>query len=607
MKSSTIPRRIALRDFFRNPAAGNFQISPDGEFISYLKPYQNRMNIFVRPRDGGGERRVSSATSRDITAYMWKNDRLLYMRDSAGDENYRLYSVDRQGNNYRDLTPFENVRVKLVDELPDINDEVLISMNHRRKDVFDVYRLNIETGDLQMVAENPGNITSWITDHEGRLRLAFAADGVDEAILYRDSEQDEFRCLMRNNFKTSVFPLFFTFDNANFYAISNQNRDKKAIVLFDIAQGRERELLFEHPDVDVSGLSYSHYHKRLWVASFTTWKRQLHFFDQEIKEVYDSLFRRFENKEVSIVDTDKTERRLIVRSYSDRSLGSYYLYDRADDSLELLCEVSPWLNEEELCPMKPIEFTARDGLQIHGYLTLPLGRPGRNLPTVLHVHGGPWARDSWGYRAQTQFLANRGYAVLQINFRGSTGYGREFWKASFRQWGAAMQDDLSDGVHWLIDQGIADPDRVAIYGGSYGGYATLAGLCFTPDLYTCGIDFVGVSNLLTFMNSIPPYWKPLQTKMYEIIGHPERDRDMLTQRSPVFNVDKIKAPLLVAQGAKDPRVNIEESNQIVNALRERGIDVPYIVKDNEGHGFHNEENRLEFYEAMEQFLAKHLE
>ncbi|HEX5317017.1 MAG TPA: S9 family peptidase, partial [Candidatus Kapabacteria bacterium] len=255
----------------------------------------------------------------------------------------------------------------------------------------------------------------------------------------------------------------------------------------------------------------------------------------------------------------------------------------------------------------PITFESRDGLMIHGYLTLPVGKPAKNLPVVVNPHGGPWVRDRWTYNPEVQFLANRGYAVLQVNYRGSTGYGRKFWEASFKQWGRKMQDDVSDGVLWLIKEGIADPKRVAIYGGSYGGYCTLAGLTFSPELYACGIDYVGVSNLFTFMQTIPPYWKPFLESMYEMVGHPEKDKEMLAAASPVYHVDKIRAPLMVAQGAKDPRVNIEESNQIVDALRKRGIDVPYLVKENEGHGFRNEENRFEMYEAMEGFLGRHLD
>jgi dipeptidyl aminopeptidase/acylaminoacyl peptidase len=269
--------------------------------------------------------------------------------------------------------------------------------------------------------------------------------------------------------------------------------------------------------------------------------------------------------------------------------------------------VAPWLNPDQLAPMKSIEYKSRDGLTIHGYLTLPLGREPKNLPAVVIPHGGPWARDTWGYDPEVQFLANRGYAVLQMNFRGSTGYGRKFWEASFKQWGKTMQDDITDGVQWLTKQGVADPKKVAIYGGSYGGYATLAGVTFTPDLYAAAVDYVGVSNLFTFMKTIPPYWKPYLDMFHEMVGDEVKDKELLAATSPALHADKIKTPLLVAQGAQDPRVNKAESDQIVDGLRKRGVDVEYMVKDNEGHGFHNEENKFAFYEAMEAFLAKHLQ
>ena len=283
------------------------------------------------------------------------------------------------------------------------------------------------------------------------------------------------------------------------------------------------------------------------------------------------------------------------------------MFDATTGSLTKLVDVAPWLKEDQLAHMKPIEYQSRDGLTIHGYLTLPLGREAKNLPVVINPHGGPWFRDTWGFNPEVQFLANRGYAVLQMNFRGSTGYGRKFWEASFKQWGQKMQDDITDGVQWLVKQGIADPKRVAIYGGSYGGYATLAGVTFTPDLYAAAVDYVGVANMFTFMKTIPPYWKPFLDQMHAMVGDPEKDKALLEAASPVMHADKIKTPLFVAQGAHDPRVNKAESDQMVAALKKRGVDVEYMVKENEGHGFHNEENRFDFYEAMEKFLAKYLQ
>ncbi len=604
------PNHIPLRDFFRNPERTAYRISPDGKFVSHTEPLERRMNVFVEPRGEIGQGksvRVTSETTRDITSYGWKNnDTLIYVRDFDGDENFHLFAVDKEGKNARDLTPFPGVKVEIVDELEDIDNEVLIGMNKRDPECFDVYRVNIMTGAMSLVTENPGGIVQWGTDHTGAVRIAIRTDGVNNTLLYRDKEGDEFREILTTTFKESLFPLFFTFDNAAIYAASNLGRDRIAIVKYDIANARELEVIFEHPEVDVDGLEFSRKRNVLTTIRYTTWKMQREFLDEITKDLFARLTAKLPNYELTLIDHTKDEQVFIVRTSSDRSLGAFYLYDLAADRLDKLADVASWLPEDQLAPMKPITYTSRDGLTIHGYLTLPVGIEAKNLPVVVNPHGGPWVRDEWRYNPEVQFLASRGYAVLQVNYRGSTGYGRKFWEASFKQWGRKMQDDVSDGVQWLIKEGIADPNRVGIYGGSYGGYCTLAGLTFSPELYACGIDYVGVSNLFTFMKTIPPYWKPMLESMYEMVGNPEKDMELMRAASPVFHVDNIRAPLFVIQGAKDPRVNIEESNQIVEALRKRGIDVPYLVKENEGHGFHNEENRFEVYEAMEGFLEKHL-
>jgi dipeptidyl aminopeptidase/acylaminoacyl peptidase len=517
-----------------------------------------------------------------------------------------VVTVDRTGGDARDLTPGEKVKADVVDILEDDDGHLILAHNWRDETVFDVFRVNLATGEETPIAQNPGNIVSWGTDHEGRLRIATTSDGVDTSLLYRASEDEEFAPILTTSFKETVSPLFFTFDNRRLYVAPNRGRDKSAIFEFDPVTAKEGALLVESPEADVDSLSYSHKRKVLTAARWVTSKVQRKFFDAQTEAMFRDLEARLPGYEISLTSADKAEDKFVVAATSDRTPGKRYLYDKATRELTLLADVAPWLPEDELAPMRPIQYTSRDGLVIHGYLTLPKGVEARNLPVVVNVHGGPWHRDVWGYNPEVQFLANRGYAVLQVNFRGSTGYGRAFWEASFREWGRKMQDDVTDGVQWLIAQGIADPARVAIYGGSYGGYATLAGLAYTPDLYAAGIDYVGVSNLLTFMKSIPPYWKPMLAMLPEMVGDMEKDEAMLRAASPVFSADRIKAPLLIAQGAKDPRVVKSESDQMVEAMRKRGVEVEYLVKDNEGHGFHNEENRFEFYEAMERFLDRHL-
>lgn len=604
-------KQIPLEDFFRNPERSGYQISPEGKYYSYMAPYKNRMNIFVVEIGKDEPLMLTSDTARDIAGYFWANEnRILYLKDTGGDENFKLLAVNADGSNPKALTDFEGVRTLIIDDLKDIPNEVIIGLNKRNPTVFDPYRLDVETGELTMLAENPGTIQGWMTDHDGKLRLAIAIeDGVNNSILYRDTENEEFRNILTTNFKESVSPEFFSFDNKLLYAISNLGRDKGAVVVFDPNTGKETEMLYENEDYDISNLSYSRKRKVITTASYTSWKRERHFFDKESKDLFARLSRDLGNYEFGISSVTRNEDKFIVRTWSDRSLGAYYLYDKQSDELTKITDVSPWIDENEMAPMLPIQYTSRDGLTIHGYLTLPKGYTmdnAKNLPVVMNPHGGPWARDTWGFNPEIQFMANRGFAVLQVNFRGSTGYGRNFWEISFKQWGQTMQDDVSDGVKWLIDKGIADKNRIAIYRGSYGGYATLAGLAYTPELYAAGIDYVGVSNLFTFLNTIPPYWKPMLDMLYEMVGDPVKDSAMLKKASPVFHADKMTAPLFIAQGANDPRVNIDESDQMVAALKEKGVEVEYMVKDNEGHGFHNEENRFDFYRAMEKFLNQHL-
>ena len=597
---------IPLRDFFRNPEQSGFQISPDGNSISFMQPYQSRMNVFVRARAGGEAVRITSETERDVAGYFWKGSgRIVYLKDFKGDENFHVVAVDADGKNLVDLTPFEKVRAEIIDDRYDNDAEMLVSMNKRNPEVFDVYRVDLTTGQLALIAENPGNVTGWVTDHTGCIRLAVATDGVDTSILHRPDENSPFKTVITTNFKEQIQPLFFDFDNKLLFASSNINRDKAAIVRVDPATAREESIIFQHPEVDVAGLAWSRKRKVYTEVQFLTWKRERKFFDTEMEAVQNDLERQLPGYEIDLQSSNRDENIFVVAAWSDRTQGVRYLYDATSKKLTKLAEIAPWLREGDLAEMKPITYRARDGLTIHGYLTLPRGEA-KNLPLIVNPHGGPWVRDGWGYDPEVQFLANRGYAVLQMNYRGSTGYGRAFWEASFKQWGKKMQDDVTDGVKYAIAQGIADPKRVCIYGGSYGGYCALAGLAFTPDLYACGVDYVGVSNLFTFLKTIPPYWKPMLDMFYEMVGNPETDKALLAEASPALHADNIRAPLLIAQGAQDPRVNVEESNQMVAALKKHGIAVEYLVKENEGHGFHNEENRIEFYEAMEKFLAKHL-
>jgi len=602
-----LPPVIPMKAFFRNPEKAGFQLSPNGQYLAFMEPWKNRMNVHVQKIGEKKAVRITNATKRDIAGYFWANNhRIVFVQDKGGDENFRLYAVDIDGSGLKELTPFDQVRVRIIDDLEDNEKEMIIGMNRRDKRIFDAYRININTGKMKMVAKNPGNIDGWLTDNNGELRIATTSDGVNTSILYRDKETDDFRVVFTTNFKETLAPLFFSFGNKYIYASSNIGRDKRAIVKYDPDKDKELEVIFEHPQIDVSSLLRSKKRKVITGVTYVTDKRHYHFFDKKRKQLQKNLEQRLPGYEVVVTNMSKDENKVLVRTFSDKSRGAYYYYDRQNNDFKKLVDVSPWLNEKYMADMKPIKYQSKDGLTIHGYLTLPNGIEPKNLPVVVNPHGGPWARDMWGFNPEVQFLANRGYAVLQMNFRGSTGYGKKFWKAGFKKWGKEMQDDITQGVHWLIDAGIADPKRIGIYGASYGGYATLAGVTFSPDLYACGVDYVGVSNIFTLLETIPPYWELGRQMFYEMVGDPVKDKALLEEVSPVFHVDQIKAPLFIAQGANDPRVKKAESDQVVEALKKRDIDVPYMVKDNEGHGFHNEENRFDFYRAMENFLHKYL-
>lgn len=604
--------QIPLENFFKNPEKIDYQVSPDGTYFSFLAPYENRLNLFVQKIGSDTTIRITSETERDITASMWAgNNRILFIKDTGGDENYQLYGVNIDGSDLKSYTNFPNVRTTIIDPLRKIDSLVIIGMNKRNPQVFDPYRLNLNTGELTLLAENPGNIQGWMTDHDGKLRVANAiVDGVNNQILYRETEDQPFQPVLTTNFKETVSFAVFTPDNKMVYALTNIGRDKTALVLMDPKTCEEKEVLYMNDKYDISDLNYSEKKNRLTVVACEGHKDMIrHYFDKDEEEIRKKLEAQLPGYNVGVTSMSKDENIRLIYAGNDRTYGTYYLYNVKENKLTKVADIAPWIKEEEMCAMNPITYTSRDGLTIEGYLTLPKGytmENAKNLPVVVNPHGGPWIRDSWGYNPEVQFLASRGYAVLQMNFRASTGYGRKFTELGYKQWGQTMQNDITDGVKWLIKEGIADPKRVAIYGASYGGYATLAGVTFTPDLYACAVDYVGVSNLLSFMNTIPPYWKPLLDMMHEMIGDPETDKEMMEKYSPVFHVDQIKAPLFIAQGANDPRVNKAESDQMVEALKKRGVEVEYMVKENEGHGFSNEENKFDFYRTMEKFLDKYL-
>ncbi|WP_233238713.1 S9 family peptidase [Bordetella sp. LUAb4] len=620
------PPQYPAKNFFSHPAQAFFRLSDDGRLFSCMRPVSvagqpPRLNIFVQRLEGatpvGEARQITDETERDINAHEWKgSNTILYSKDCGGRENFHVLAVNVSTGKVLDLTPGETeegkeqehgkVKATVVNYLAGDPDHILVRHNGRDSSVFDIYRINVHTGAAAVVAKNPGNISTWRTDHAGKLRVALASDGLNTTVLYRDDENGDFRPIITTDYKTSVNPCLFDFDNKRIYAISNRGRDVKALVRIDPTKPDAEEVIFNPRTADVAVIDYSPHRQVLTSAGYETDTRRRKFFDSQSEALHGKLRGLLPGHEILLQSHTRDEGKFIVATYNDRTQGARYLYDVNTGELHPLAVINPALPESHMAPMQPIRFQARDGLVLHGYLTLPLGRATRNLPAIVMVHGGPRRRDSWGFNDEVQFFANRGYAVLQINFRGSIGYGRKFEEAGYREWGRAMQNDVIDGTRWLIEEGIADPKRIGVYGASYGGYVALAAAAFTPELYAAHVSYCGVSDVSTLLHSIPDHWKQELEKMYERIGHPVKDKAFLEAISPFLHAHRIKRPVFIAQGANDPRVPIGQSGQIVAALRANSVEVDYLVKENEGHTFRNQENAIEFYEHTMEFFARHL-
>lgn len=606
-----LPPLIPLGHFFDNPEKANAGLSPDGQTISYIAPRDGVLNVWIEPREGGEAVPVTDDRDRGVRSYFWSRDGryILYVQDQGGNENYRVYAVDpRHPDRVRDLTPFDGVRVGILKAPRATPREILITMNLRNPELFDVYRLRLATGKLTLVAENPGNILGWNVDRQGHVRAATrqTPEG-DYEVLYRDTADEDFRMVAHYANEDGGGVYGFTIDGTRLYVGSAKDNDRERLVILDPATGAE-EVVDEDAEADLSGPVFSDRTGELLAAFYLRDRLVVHTFDERFARDWQALCD-IRDGDPHITGADADETTWIAVFNDDRDPGATYLFDRTTHQHRLLFRSRPWLDPATLAPMTPVRIPSRDGLSLPCYLTLPVGVEHANLPAVLVVHGGPWARDAWGYDAQVQMLANRGYAVLQVNYRGSTGFGKTFTHAAEREFAGKMHDDLIDGVEWLVQQGYADRDRIGIYGGSYGGYAALVGVTFTPDVFAAAISYVGPSNLITLAESFPAYWRPLLAgTWFRYVGDPDDpdDRADMVARSPLTHVDRITTPLLVVQGANDPRVTKIESDQIVDALRSRGVEVEYIVKDDEGHGFVKPENRMELYAAVERFFATHL-
>jgi len=616
------PPLIDRELFFGDPEIAGAQISPDGAFIAFIKPFKGTRNIWVKKTADPftNAKPITADTKRPIPAYFWSRDAkyILFVQDKAGDENYNVYAVNpadapAAGQDVpaaRNLTDVKGVRAALYAVPRTEPDAIYIGLNDRDAAWHDLYKVKISTGERTLVRKNTERITAFIFDLKDQLRLATrSAENGDTEILRVDADK------FTKVYSCSVFeqcgPIRYHKDGERVYFQTNKGSDVDLVrlELFNPTTGKE-ELVESDPlkRVDFGNAMFSEVSDELIATSYDDERERLYWKDKKFEADYKNLQKQLPGKEITFASSTKDEKLFIIAANADTDPGSTYLFDRSTKKLTLQYQLRDKLNRAYLAPMKPVKYPSSDGLEIPAYLTLPKGVEARNLPAVIVPHGGPWGRDSWGYSSLAQFLANRGYAVLQPNFRASTGYGKKFLDAGNKQWGDKMQDDVTWGVKYLIAQGIADPKRVGILGGSYGGYATLAGVAFTPDVYAAGVSIVGPSNLITLLESIPPYWEQIRKLFYERMGDPNtpEGKAQLLRQSPLTAAAKIKTPLLVIQGANDPRVNKRESDQIVIALRDRGFPVEYLVAPDEGHGFARPVNNMAMFASSEKFLAKYL-
>ena len=616
-----LPPLLDRELFFGDPEITASQVSPDGQYMSFQRPYEGVMNVWVKPLDAPfDEARPLTDGDRPVPGHFWSVDSeyVLYVQDKGGNENFLIYAVDPDAEAdpetgvppTRDLTPLEGVRAQIY-ALPEATPgTIIVGLNDRDPALHDVYRLDIASGERELIIENTFNVAGWVVDQQGEVRMAVRQtdDGGTEILPVTDGSLGD--PLYTCSWLETCGPIAFHADNERVWLQSNKGEDVDltGLYLMDAETG-ETELVERDPEgeVDLGGALFSNADDELLATYYNGDRIRAYPKTEKAKRAWDFLRENLPDGDISFSPQTRDDRIVKVVVSRDVDPGTVYLFDWEDYEVEEQYQTRPEIPTEHMAQMEPIRYTARDGLEIQAYLSTPKGAPREDLALVALIHGGPWARDSWGYSSFVQFLTNRGYAVLQPNFRGSTGFGKEFLNAGNNEWGEAMQDDISDGIAHLAEQGVIDPERVCIMGGSYGGYATLAGMTFTPELYNCGVDIVGPSNLITLLNSIPPYWGPIRKLFTLRMGDPETEEglEQMKRQSPLFHVDNIQAPLLVIQGANDPRVKKAESDQIVVAMREKDLPVEYIVAPDEGHGFSGRENRIAMFARIEDFLAHH--
>lgn len=602
-------KQIPIEDFFVNSERSNFKISPDGRRIAYLGIDDHCKNIFVLDlEDKNRSKQLTYQSDMNVQYFFWVSDSLIvYSNSHSPNDSLRIFGISVDSEKTTALLPVKKARLRWVTPHKLHGNYLLATWNDRDSTVFDLYKVFMDGSAPELLTRNPGNISKWFASPDGKVRLAMTSDSVQESILYRASENDPFQPVTTTDYQTSIRPLGFVKGSAtNIYALSNHNRDRLSLVEYDVSTGEEERLIFENENVDLEPAGYSDDLEELLYSQYTVNKVKRHFFHSTFKQHFDKLSAKFDDQSINILDMDTSLHHWIVKVYTDVHAGGVYHYDVLRNTAELLEEMNPKLSAVTLSPKENVSFQSRDGLTLHGYLTYPQTGKQEKLPVVVLVHDGPNRRETSSFDAEVQFLANRGYLVFQLNYRGSAGYGKKFWAAGFKEWGGKIQADMIDGVTSLIHQGIVDKNRVAIMGSGFGGYSALHAATYNSSFYKCAISMSGYTNLFTYFREIPPHHQQYVRLFYNIIGNPSKEYEMFKAISPVFHADKVKIPVLFAQGGRDRFSSLTDANQFVQKLKNNNVPIKYIYKEEEGRRFRSEENIINYYQEVEIFLKKYL-
>lgn len=599
--------RLPAELFFHTTEKDNFEISPDGKYISFLENHEGHKNIYVIDLADTSTHRITSFNQQGVQSAFWvNNDELIFLMDQGSEDSLRVMAVNSKDHTLRSIFTSSS-KMHWIEPRQIINDEILISLNDRDSLLFDAYRLNIQTGQKQLVVHNPGNVGMWMPDCSGKIRLAVVSDGRTETIMTRDNEESVFQPIIKSSYRANIQPLGFTHSNRDrIYALSDLMRDKLALVEIDLNTGTETQVLYEHPAVDLNTVGYSLEEGNMGFIGYDNLRPERHFFDQKLKDVFSKISNHIPDYSLKLIARDSVFTGFIVHASLDIDAGATYYYNYKEDELLKLSEDNPHLKPDDLAPMRPITFYNRDGLQLSGYLTVP--RDANNsMPAIVIPPVGINSRAVWGYNPEIQFLASRGYVILQVNTRGIKGFGKQQWFKGFRNWGTVLQDDITDATTWLIQEGIVDSTKIGIYGFSLGGYSALHSSCYKPNLYACAASYSGITNLFTYSQEDPLNYKPYRQMAHEMIGDPMKDSEYFRKNSPIFHTDKIKHPVFIIQGSRDARSNVNETNQFVKDLRNKGIPVTYMLNEEEGHQFEDEKNKISLYKELAEFFDTYLQ